>query len=548
MQWAKERWNAWRTEARERSRERKAERLAAKEAAAVGGDAGHPAWWLLSVLFFAVIFAAVVEWLWALLFCIEATGHIDWNLDTAAGNNGDPSVFLWNFAFSAHWPVFIGLVAATIPIVAWSMIWLPIVMMAQHVGRWRKGTMIAAGLLCNTLVIVSGTVVMNYNRQQQVREALVVEETAQQGRAAIQARLGFEQEQLRLALANTNPYLNQAANVGAVEWERSYVAQARATNDPRLPMLERALGAARAADQRRANIERLTVELAQAPTESAVAANVEDRQGAGMNAFAQQVEVWRPPFLAVTCTLIGIFGAWWLVGVYDRVRDRKASAPENPFFDPARAVEDLRDEPRVRGKPAVMKERMFDAETGDELIEVRGHRRIKRAGKNKRFAEVEIPLESVPPDERGVQLESDLRAARSTDRAEEHADNDAEAEPQDHASAEQQPFIASHDLSPEEQPQAEPEAGADVEGQQYSGESHDDLLTDEELAALSDEGEPVDYGEQHERADNAGEEAEGVERHVTALPDGEGVAVGDAYVNHEPAVERRPERLLEAAK
>jgi len=382
--------------------EKRAEKAEAKKAlhAASASEHGHGRFFLLTVPAMATIFAAFVEVYWAILFCIEATGRIDGNIDTATGS-GVPGTFVWNFAFSGHLPVLIGLIAATAPIVMISMVWLPVQFAMRGFGRWRRGTLIAVGLLANALVIVSGTVVMNHNRQEQVRDAVVVEQTATQGRAAIDARLQFEQEQLRLALANTNPYLNQAANVGAEEWERSYVAQARATNDPRLPQLERALGAARAADARRANIERLTVERATAAPEAASAAVVEDTVGAELNTFAQLVEVWRPPFVALIATLIGVLGAWWTLAMLQGLNPRDVL--RSGWADEGHRIEDLRHEPVRETEPLTpIKRRYTDADTGDEIEEsfVRAHKRerkIKRGEKTR----VEVRPD-IPPDETGA--------------------------------------------------------------------------------------------------------------------------------------------------
>jgi len=368
-----------------------------RTSAAMTSEHGHGRFFLLHVPALATICAAITEWYWAILFCIEATGAIDWNYETSFGN-AVSSASVWNFAFSTHWPVFLGLVCATIPIVMLSMVWLPVQFAMRGSGRWRRGSVIMVGVLANILVIVSGTVVMNHNRQDQVRDAVVIEQSAAQGRAAIEARLAFEQEQLRLALTNTNPYLNQAASVGAEEWERSYVAQARATNDPRLPQLERALGAARAADERRANIERLTIERATAAPEAASAANVEDTVGAELNTFAQYVEVWRPPFIAVICTLIGIFGAWWVLALMQGLNPRDVM--RSGWADEAHRIEDLRDEPSVAPQPMKPpREVVTDAETGEELIKITPKPHWRKAkGKKQRVETQPVIL----PDETGV--------------------------------------------------------------------------------------------------------------------------------------------------
>lgn len=397
---------------KEKREEQKAQKQAA---AAVHSEHGHGRFFLLTVPATATICAAIVEVYWAFLFCIEATGHllVDWS--TSVGSDTAASG-AWHFAFTVNSvAVLIGLVCATIPIVMISMVWLPVQFTMRGTGRWRRGTMIFCGLLANLLVIVSGTVVMNGNRQEQVREGAVVEQTAAQGRAAIDARLAFEQEQLRLALANSNPYLNQAANVGAAEWERSYVAQARATNDPRLPQLERALGAARAADERRANIERLTVERATAAPEAATATNVEDEAGATLNQFSQAVQVWRPPFVAFICTLVGIFGAWWTLALMQGLNPRDVL--RSGWADEGHRIEDLREQEaivperdekgHVKMKPP---RRVFtEADTGEEIEQtlVPQHYRTIKRGKRTR---VETNPD-IPPDETGVPQDGGNRTA-----------------------------------------------------------------------------------------------------------------------------------------
>jgi len=405
--------------------------------AAMTSEHGHGRFFLLHVPAIATICAAIVEWYWAILFCIEATGHIDWNYETAVGT-ATAAASSWNFAFSTHWPVFVGLVLATLPIVMLSMVWLPVQFAMRGAGRWRRGTVIFVGVLANILVIVSGTVVMNHNRQDQVREAVVVEQSAAQGRAAIEARLAFEQEQLRLALTNTNPYLNQAASVGAEEWERSYVAQARATNDPRLPQLERALGAARAADERRANIERLTIERAQAAPEAASAAVVQDTVGAELNTFAQYVEVWRPPFIAVLATLIGIFGSWWVLALMQGLNPRDVL--RSGWADEAHRIEDKRDEPSIVPQPMKPpREVVTDAETGEELIKVTPKPHWRKAkGKKQR---VETPP-VILPDETGVSRDGGGRVGSVKSSNEGHREDDRRTNEQNLSKPEAQEDVA----------------------------------------------------------------------------------------------------------
>lgn len=505
---------------KEKREEAKAQKQAA---AALNSHHGHGRFFLLTVPATATIFAAVVEVYWAFLFCIEATGHVLLDWSTAVGSNV-PASGEWHFAFTINSVmVLIGLACATVPIVMISMVWLPVQFTMRGTGLWRRGTMIFCGLLANLLVIISGTVVMNGNRQEQVREAVVTEQTAAQGRAAIDARLAFEQEQLRLALNNSNPYLNQAANVGAEEWERSYVAQARASNDPRLPMLERALGAARAADARRANIERLTIERATAAPEAATASNVEDTAGRQLNAFAQAVEVWRPPFVALICTLVGIFGAWWTLAIMQGLNPRDVM--RSGWADEGHRIEDLRDEEPIVPQPMKpAREVVTDADTGEELMRVRESkprdywRKVKKGKRTK----VEITPQA-EPDETGFE---DARTATSGESAEAlvevppsvkeaGADSDAEKGDED-LRGEKEEAVGGEGAERHErgesgganvEPQEEPpidfealaaevaeESGADLQQEHGAPNAEDNTEANEGDAKASDE--PLDHTEE----------------------------------------------------
>lgn len=381
-----------------RFRERAAERKRVKELTANDPHL-HSRFWLLNIPATATLCAAVVEVYWAILFCIEATGHVDWNYETAFGSEAQTQA-LWNFAFSAHWPVLAGLVLATAPIVMLSMIWLPVQFAMRGAGAWRRGTIILVGLLSNVLVIVSGTVVMNYNRQEQVREAVVVEQSAEAQRAMLVANVDDLRDELDTLMNHRSTYVATAASVGATAYERDYVAQARATRDPRLPLLERALGSARRADELRAEIRTARGAVAQAAPAAASQANVQDNVGRELNTFAQYVEVWRPPFVAFICTLIGIFGAWWTLAMLERLNPKDVL--RSGWADDSHRIEDLREEEPIAAQPfqkqTVLREE--NPETGEVKIKVtpKPHWRTLKKGQKQK---VEIAPD-FPADEVGV--------------------------------------------------------------------------------------------------------------------------------------------------
>lgn len=374
------------------------ERVEARKALKAAGQSEHMhgRFFLLHVPATATILAAFVEVYWAILFCIEATGRLDANIETASGS-GEPMSFLWNFAFSSHIPVLLGLAAATAPIVMISMVWLPVQFAMRGYGQWRRGTLIAVGLLANALVIVSGTVVMNSNRQAHLRDAMVVEQSADANRAMLTASVEDLRGELETLMNHRSTYVATAASVGAVAYERDYVAQARASNDPRLPLIERALGSARRADELRAQIIAARAQVAQAAPQAATQTSIEDTTGAGLNQFAEQVSVWRPPFVALVCTLIGVLGAWWTLAMLQGLNPRDVL--RSGWADESHRIEDLRDQEPVAAEPMKPpREVVTDAETGEELIRItpKPHWR-KQKGKKQR---VETTPESLP-DETG---------------------------------------------------------------------------------------------------------------------------------------------------
>ncbi len=375
---------------------------------------GHSRFFLLNVPMTATVCAAFVEIYWAILFCIEATGRLDANIDFSLAYN-EPLRFIWDFAFSGHLPVLLGLVAATAPIVMISMVWLPVQFAMRGFGRWRRGSLIAVGLLANALVIVSGTVVMNHNRQEQVRDDLVIEQSADQQRAALVAQRDAIEARWETLTEPTNTTLQaQAARAGVAGWD-AYIATARrqleagTISQQRFDLIERARGSAIAAETYQGQMDALTGQIAASAPEAATAAVVVDEVGAELNGFAQAVEVWRPPFVALIATLIGVLGSWWTLAMLEGMnpRDvlRSGWAPEEL------RIEDKRDEAPITAQPMKPpREVVTDAETGEELVKVKPREYWrKRKGQPQKFA-IEPEM---PPDEKGVSKDGGARIGQS---------------------------------------------------------------------------------------------------------------------------------------
>lgn len=398
----KEAANSARLRAAQMWREHRERSEAKKATAALNSEHGHGRFFLLHVPATATILAAITEWYWAVLFCIEATGHVAIDWMTSTGSDV-AAAGAWHFMFDIQSvAVFIGLVCATVPIVMLSMVWLPVQFTMRGSGVWRRGTVIAVGILANILVIVSGTVVMNFNRQDQVREALVIEQSADAGRAAIGARLRVAETELSRITAEGNTSNEaRAARAGVAGW-RTYVREAQ--RDPGVPAadrqrIERAMGSAEAADALRTRIEELTVQQAVSAPTAATAATVEDTVGRDLNTFAQVVEVWRPPFVAVICTLIGIFGAWWVLALMQGLNPRDVM--RSGWADEGHRIEHHKDEPPIKPQPMrPAREVVTDAETGEELIKITPKPHWRKTKGKKQTVEF---TPEIPPDETGVE-------------------------------------------------------------------------------------------------------------------------------------------------
>lgn len=453
-------------ERKERAAEKKAQRQAQAQT-----EHGHGRFFLLHVPATATICAAFVEVYWALLFCIEATGRVIGHFDIAAAWNA-PWRFVWDFAFSGNAFVLLGLLAATAPIVMISMVWLPVQFAMRGFGRWRRGTLIAVGLLANAIVIISGTVVMNANRQEQVRAAVVTEQAADANRAMLAASVDDLRAELETLMNHRSTYVATAASVGLEAYQRDYASDAAiaAERDPaRRGLLTRARGAAARADELRAQIAAARAQVAQAAPAAATAAVVRDDVGAPLNGFAEQVKVWRPPLIAIGCTMIGILGAWWTLAMLLHMNPRDVL--RSGWADDSHRIEDLREEARPVAQPMKPPRRKFtEADTGEEIEQtlVPAHyRTIKKGQKTK----VVFPAPDLP-DETGVEQDGGGRIGSVQESVDVPIEDDDGGSPT--ASAASPPVDAAV-TPPSAEPEVQPEPSTD--------------LTPEDEAALDGLGE-----------------------------------------------------------
>lgn len=195
-----------------------------------------------------------------------------------------------------------------------------------------KTFVILVGVVIAGAVIVLSTKLQDTGKAQDARDNVVATEWLAANKRALEAEKAQVERELADMMTNSNAWLAQAASVGAEEWERSYVAQALEDKDARLPVLKRALGAARAADAKREEIRRLTREIAAAPVAAEVVSEVEyDR---GVLAWTTDLFEVVPVWLALSIEAIAL-----VMKFLETVFQRKAWAQQQQAPAPTASTE-----------------------------------------------------------------------------------------------------------------------------------------------------------------------------------------------------------------
>lgn len=438
-------------------KERAAERRALKRKPAVPHGAA-PLIWVWFLAFIAV--ATLIGSTWMLMvFIAGSVGHVDWGFDWRAGNDGEPSRWLWFAEARIHILVGLGLLCFCLGIAAFNAVWL-------HVRTHLHGLfrMVVTGLgAAVALFMVSGAIVVQqWGTLERERDEIAEVRATGVAAATARERLETARQQLADLRNHSNQYMAVAASVGADEFERSYLSEEalRGSDQARRDLLRRSLGAARRADALEAEIAGLEAQAAEAQV-TAASAEVERVELEGwMPWFSRLLEDIRKPFIAVLGELLAMtmFGVA-LAAALSRRQTVEGSgwAPED------HRIEDLREEAEIPVQPMKpMREAMFDADTGAELI----YRKATWAKKPKRKGKpTKVAVEpDIPPDEQGVEADGGQRQAVSV------------IEPQSQESLESAPS--------ENDDSDEPDSGEPASPIQVHPEPSEHL-TDEEAAAIA---------------------------------------------------------------
>lgn len=349
-----------------------------------------------------IAMATLVYFLW--IFTLDIAGDQSTPLHiTHAGT--------WTGDISFFFPIIVGFVFIAVGVPFFAKIIIPIfISLDWRTNLWPKLWSLVL-VLAFSFVVFAGTFsVQGKTIMEHGRGAAVAVAEVNQGRAAIQAQIDQETADLRDMSNNRNAYMAQAANVGVAAWQSGYIAQARTTHDERLPMIERALGAAQAADTRRAHITALRTQLAAAPVAESVQATVTT---AGTSWIASTLD-WlvgaRAILLSLVMDVVCLLMPWIALRL-EQTRNRQMGSEASGWADDAHRIEDHSDELPLDVDMAGMrppKTVLRDADTKETIIdkdgylasEVKTHTRRKK-GKDGKPIRVVIPAEQLP-DETGV--------------------------------------------------------------------------------------------------------------------------------------------------
>ena len=316
---------------------------------------------------------------------------------------------MWSGEIKFWFPYIIGfgLVAVGIPYCA--KIAIPVFMsLSWKREAWPKAWALLIAVAVSLVVIAGTFSVQAKSLVERGRDSAVEVAEIEQQRAATEAQIAAITADLDKAMANPNRVLAQAASVGALggaaEWRRSYVDVARTQGAANADILERATGAARAAEAAVAKRDALRAELAGMVTVTAVQETVASAQAGWLSATMGWLEGSRAILLALVMDIVCLIMPWIALRL-EQARAlqlaRAAGATEAPTVEPIGKefqIEDHSGEEPIEAEPRPRAE-FFDA-VFEDLKSKRSE--ASKKGWAKRKAQL---------DETGVQSPSDTRAS-----------------------------------------------------------------------------------------------------------------------------------------
>lgn len=368
-----------------------------------------------------IAFFALVYFLWLYTLDIAADRSASLHLTRAGQWTGDIQFwFPYIFGFAA--------VAVGIPYVA--KIAIPVFMSLDwRANLWPKIWALFIALAVSLVVIAGTFTVQGHSIVEKGREALVAQETQQQGVAALQARRDAIKQRWETLTASSNTTLQaQAARAGVAGWD-AYIAAAKqqvaagTTSPQRLALIERAKGSAIAAEEYQKQMDDLTAQIAAAPTAASAAARVETGGAGWIQSTMDWLEGTRAILLSLVMDIVCLMMPWIALRL-EQQRNRQLAMVRGETFvmqngdvwaDETMMIRDMRQEAKVDAAPmdaGYHGDVIYDGNTGEEMKWVEGH--VNKRGKwvpgHYRKTGKKKPKVA---DDVGVVLDSDSRAARS---------------------------------------------------------------------------------------------------------------------------------------
>lgn len=393
IQDAKLKAGVWWRERKERTEERKRVR-ALSDGKEIGFDRNPRR------IRFAVLLATYGVLGFLILWVAQTVGDVRFFIDVG-WKLGEMPRFAYDVAFAGDILSLIVLSVVSFAIVLYSKAWVSYFMDTPWSEWGSKMLSFVLGVGGSAAIIMGGLEVNQHIRQEDYRGALVEEQSATQGRAAIQAQIASIDQRLASMRdqSNVGVYAAIAASVGTVAYDSDYLSdEAMARTDPsRRDLVRRARGAAVAADALEAQKLTLAGQLAVATPEAATAATVEMTDP--VSNFINGLGPWRIVLLVLVGDLILLFGTYLADKREERIRYASSSAASG-WADESHRIEDMReDEPVVPQPMKPAREVVTDAETGEELIKITPKPHWRKAKGKKQKVETQP---DVPPDETGV--------------------------------------------------------------------------------------------------------------------------------------------------
>lgn len=366
-----------------------------------------------------IAFFALVYFLWLYTLDIAKDRAASLHITHAGQWVGD--VEFW-------FPYIIGFGAVSVGIPYVAKIAIPVFMsLTWRENLWPKAWALFIAMAVSLVVIAGTFTVQGHSIVEKGRDAVVAEQVRTDAIATLERQKKNAQDELdaMTSAALGSRFQAQAARAGVEGWKAT-VAEAERRRDPSAGLMARQIGSAVAADAIRTRIRDLDNQIGAAPQAASVAARVETQSTGWIQAVLDWLEGTRAILLSLVMDVVCLLMPW-IAQRLEQARNRQLAGIEDSIVHPqgarwaddAHMIPDFREEERPRAKPmAPNTEKVFDAETGEELVKIKPREYYRRAGKKKKGEAVEMPADPIElKDESGLVFDSDSRAARSGDTA-----------------------------------------------------------------------------------------------------------------------------------